>query len=286
MPVARLHDGSELDVVVNGDGPLLLLPVNPVPAEDSSADEMRRWGADPALGRTLIEGLEDMATVVAFDYEGHLLRSPKPDTLTPVNVCSDLLAIADALEGDTFAYYGYSWLALIGLQLAIRTDRISGLAMGGFPPLDGPYAAMLEVTAATHRMASQTTPTSPNRDRPPEPGDWSTVEVTMKETQARQFLTLYQNLQSFDDREALARISCPRLCFAGSEDEIEYDERWGRTKVSIAGPLRDHRDELENHGWTVHLLEGRDHMGAMQADQVLPILRPWLKDIFSGSSTS
>src|SRR5215467_5285484 len=114
---------------------------------------MRQWGADPALGQSLIKGLSDTFRVVAFDYEGQCLSRPKPDTLTPANIASDLLAAADAVGADRFAYYGYSWLALIGLQLAIRTDRLSALVTGGFPPLGGPYAAMLRVTMAAHGMA-------------------------------------------------------------------------------------------------------------------------------------
>jgi hypothetical protein len=36
------------------------------------------------------------------------------------------------------------------------------------------------------------------------------------------------------------------------------------------------RAELEALGWEVRVLEGLDHIQAMQAAQVLPILRPWL----------
>ena len=54
--------------------------------------------------------------MVAFDYEGHVLQVPKPDTLTPANLAADLLAVADAAGADRFAYYGYSWLALAGLS--------------------------------------------------------------------------------------------------------------------------------------------------------------------------
>jgi pimeloyl-ACP methyl ester carboxylesterase len=139
MPEARLHDASTIAVEVHGDGPTVLLPVNPRPVEGPQAEEMRRWGADPALGRSLIDGLGDAFRVVAFDYEGHVLQVPKPDTLTPANVVGDLLAVADAAGADRFAYYGYSWLAMSGLQLAIRTDRLAALVMGGYPPLDGPY---------------------------------------------------------------------------------------------------------------------------------------------------
>ncbi len=42
MPDARLHDGSILDVEVHGDGPTVLLAVNPRPVEGAQAEEMRR----------------------------------------------------------------------------------------------------------------------------------------------------------------------------------------------------------------------------------------------------
>jgi hypothetical protein len=62
----------------------------------------------------------------------------------------------------------------------------------------------------------------------------------------------------------------------GSADEIDYDERWGGVRVSLADPVIRRRHELEALGWQVEVLEGLDHMQAMQAAQVLPILRPWL----------
>lgn len=153
-PQARLHDASTVAVEVHGDEPTVLLAVNPRPVEGAQAEELRRWGADPALGRSLIDGLSGAFRVVAFDYEGQVLQVPKPDTLTPANAAGDLLAVADAVGADRFAYYGYSWLALGGLQLAIRTGGLAALVMGGFPPVGGPYAQMLRVTTATHELAS------------------------------------------------------------------------------------------------------------------------------------
>jgi pimeloyl-ACP methyl ester carboxylesterase len=299
MPEARLHDGSAIEVQVNGEGPALLLPVNPRPVEGPRAEELRRWGTDPALGRTLIDGLADAYRVVAFDYEGHVLQVPKPDTLTPDNVAGDLLAVADAAGAERFAWYGYSWLALAGLQLAIRTDRLTALAMGGWPPLGGPYAEMLRVTIATHDLASapssarqgaagDTTDAPASEPAPassPEELDWSTVEVTLSEAQTRQFVTLYQALQGFDDRVAQARLSCPRLCFVGSADEIDYGQRWGGVRVSIAGPLVQRRAELEALGWQVQILDGLDHTQAMQATNALPVLRPWLTAALATSAT-
>jgi pimeloyl-ACP methyl ester carboxylesterase len=236
---------------------------------------MRQWGADPSLGRSLVTGLSDAFRVVTFDYESHVLATPKPDTLTPVNVAHDVLAVADAVGADRFAYYGYSWLAAIGLQLAIRTDRLSSLVMGGFPPVDGPYPEMLQVTTAAHEMAVEAE-RSPQPAEVPQAGDWSSVSVSMSEAQTRQFVTLYRALRDFDDRAAQTRISCPRLCFVGSADEIEYGEKWGNVQVSMAGPLVERRAELEALGWEVRILDGLDHTQAMQAAQVLPIIRQWL----------
>src|ERR1700730_9646973 len=279
MPEATLHDGSTIEIEVHGSGPTLLLPVNPQPVIGPQAEQMRKYGTDPALGQSLIKGLSDAFRVVAFDYEGQCLRRPKPDTLTPANAASDLLAVADAVGADRFAYYGYSWLALIGLQLATRTDRLSALIMGGFPPLGGPYAAMLRVTTAAHEMAVEAAQTDKGvADQQPavEAGDWSNVQVTVSPDQTRQFVTLYQALQGFDDRAAQAHITCPRLCFVGSADEIQYGKSWGDVHVSLAGPIVREQAQLEDLGWDVRVLDGLDHIQAMQATQVVPILRSWL----------
>lgn len=294
MTGVRLTDGTTLEATIEGAGPAILLPVDPMPADGERADELRRWGVDPALGRHLVDGLSDRFTVVAFDYEGHLAAHPRPDNLTPMTVAADLLAVADAAGEARFAYYGYSWLALAGLQLALRTDRLSALVMGGYPPLDGPYEEMLAVTTAGHeqairmvqrRAAGETpgTATPPaesawgdSPDWDPSEFDWSTVEITLSEEQTRQYLTLYRELQGFDDRAVQDRLAVPRLCFAGSEDTIDYGESWGNVRVDLAGPLVRECNTLEALGWQVEVLEGLDHTSAMQPDAVLPIIRPWL----------
>lgn len=304
MVDVALGDGTTIDVVVEGAGPALLLSVDPVPAEGARADELRKWGVDPALGRSLIDGFSDRFRVVAFDYEGHLAAHPKPETLTPATIADDILTIADAVDASNFAWYGYSWLALSGLQLALRTHRLTALVMGGFPPIDGPYDAMLAVTAATHEEARKAAdaPDAADRDAAsaasaatgtektdthatawgddadwdPADYDWSTDELTLTEPQTRQYLTLYRALEGFDDRAAQTGLTVPRLCFAGSADTIEYGERWGGVTVDIAGPLVRERDELERLGWQVRVLESLTHISAMQPEAVLPVIRQWL----------
>jgi pimeloyl-ACP methyl ester carboxylesterase len=271
---AILHDGTSIDFEVHGpaDAPALLLPVDPAPAvEGPATEQLRAWGADPALGHSLTKGFGEHFRVIAFDYEAQLQAHPKPSTLTPDNLAADFLAVADAAEVRTFAYYGYSWLGLAGLQLAIRTDRLTALMMGGFPPMDGPYEAMLQVTEATHEMAG-----IPASETPVEPGDWDSAEVAMSKEQTQQFVTLYQNLRYFDDHTVDVR--CPRLCIVGSSDNIQYGDRWRNAYVSIGGAVERNRSRLQELGWTVHLLPGLDHMQAMHADKILAVAEPWLRD--------
>jgi pimeloyl-ACP methyl ester carboxylesterase len=285
MPHATLHDGATLDVrVLTGEddgAPAVLLPVRTDPFDDAQAAAMRAWGAEPDLGHTLATRLAHAGfRVVTADYEGHLAAHPKPTTLTADTVAADLLAVADAAGAERFAYYGYSWLALSGLQLALRTDRLTALAMGGYPPLDGPYDAMLAVTRAAHELATaprDSPAAEPAIEPGTEPGDWGSVEMTASAEQTRQYVTLYESLAGFDDRRSLG-LQVPRLAFAGADDDIAYGPGWGDVDVVIAGALRARRGELEGHGWRVELLPGRDHMSAMRTDAVLPLLLPWLTD--------
>ncbi|MEU4240641.1 alpha/beta hydrolase [Actinoplanes sp. NPDC026619] len=277
MPTARLHDDAPIEVTVLGDGPAVLLPVRTRVIEGQEAEQMLAWGADPALGHRLVTGLAAAGfRVIAADYEGHLAEHPKPRTLNASTLATDLLAIADAggAEGG-FAYYGYSWLALAGLQLSVRTDRLTALAMGGFPPLGGPYAAMLEVTRATYRAAVANAENPPAPSAAPEPGDWDSADLTLSPDQTRQYLSLYESLQSFDDAAAeLPPI--PRLAFAGERDTIVYGPKWGNAVVDLAGPLTTRRAELAARGWRVEVVPAADHMSAMQAAVVLPLLTGWL----------
>lgn len=269
---AKLHDGSKIEAEVSGAGPTILLPVSLVSLDGKEAEEKRKWGVDPALGRHFIEGLNDKFTVVAFDYEGHRMAHPAPDTLTADNITNDILAVADAAGAKTFAYYGYSWLALCALQLGIRTDRLWAVIMGAFPPIDGPYKAMWAVTKATYDMALH-----PEATAPKDPDNiWDAAELSISTDQTKQFFTLYDALQNFDDRAVQSKLNCPRLCFAGTADKQEYSERWGGVTVDMAAPLVKHADELQKYGWDIQVLDGLDHISAMQPANALPVIRPWL----------
>ncbi|MFF1253537.1 alpha/beta hydrolase [Pseudarthrobacter sp. NPDC058329] len=276
---AVLHDGSIIQVTIHGDGPALLLPARLEPHPPAEAETLRRWGGDPDLGPALVVGLSGSNRVIVADYEGHRMAQPAALTLTPDNLAADLLAIADAGGADAFGYYGYSWLALAGLQLALRTNRLRALAMGGFPPKDGPYRSMLAVTRAAHTASTQPPDPSAVAVEDAEPGDWDAVAVQTTEAQTRQFVTLYEALQDFDDGAAPVPPGLFRLAFAGSDDQIDYSPQWGGVRVSLGEPLARHLDELTAAGWEIHVLPGLDHLGAMHSSVVLPILTGWLRKV-------
>jgi hypothetical protein len=93
--------------------------------------------------------------------------------------------VADVMSVQSFWLYLYSWGGVVGLQLATRTPRVSALAIGGWPPLGAPYSEM------------------PN----------GTAERTI-------YSHFYDALVNWAEREAVARIRCPRMAFAGSNDIV------------------------------------------------------------------
>ena len=223
----------------------------------------------------------DKFQILYFDYEGHRLQQPNPENLTPENIVKDLITIADEMNVKKFSYYGYSWLALVGLQLAIRTDRLESLIMGGFPPIDGPYKEMMVVTKKTYEQAldNQNSPAINEHDPiEPENFEWDNIQVKIDTNQTKQFVTMYKNLIEFDDREIQHKLVIPRLAFAGEKDTIVYGENFGSVTVDIIGILQKNKKELEHLGWDIEIINGNDmdHTKAMQPATVLPSIKHWL----------
>ncbi|WP_368653006.1 alpha/beta hydrolase [Ornithinibacillus sp. 4-3] len=261
-----------------------MLPIAKESVYGCEAENLKMWGVDPQLGERFVNGLSDEFKVLYFDYEGHLLRNPNPDHLTPENIVRDFLLIADEMGVDHFSYYGYSWLALSGLQLAIRTDRLESLIMGGFPPLDGPYEEMLVVTNKTYEQSISNQNTydysnfTDSENKTPDEFDWENVEIKMNPGQTKQFVTLYQNLVNFNDQSIQILLTIPRLSFVGEKDTIVYGDNFGGVTVDIVGLIERNKKELGQLGWDVEVLQGEemDHTKAMQPDYVLPLIKEWL----------
>ncbi|WP_413028900.1 alpha/beta fold hydrolase [Paenibacillus taichungensis] len=287
----KMKNGSELEVGLTGnpDRKVIMLPIAKKSVTGQEAETLKLWGVDPELGAEFIAGLSDEFQILHFDYEGHYMAHPYPEHFTSEYITQDLLRIADQMNVKRFSYYGYSWLALVGLQVAIRTNRLESLIMGGFPPYKGPYEEMRVVTARTYEAALKQHgklehepegQASMNSEQMcPEEVDWDNIQIQIDPAQTKQFVTMYQSLLDFDDQLIQDQLSIPRLTFAGEKDTIVYGEKFGNVTVDIAGRLQKNKKILENFGWTVEIIKGADmdHTKAMQPSTVLPIILPWLK---------
>ncbi len=252
--IITLNDGSKLEAGLTGNpaNKVIMLPIAKKPVFGEEAETLKMWGVDPELGRHFVEGLSDIFQVLHFDYEAICLPIPSPICSHPGTLHMIFLRIADEMQVNTFSYYGYSWLALAGLQLAIRTKRLDSLIMGGFPPYEGPYQEMLTVTAKTYEQAMQHQQTSASDDnshyeahRSPDEFDWDNAKISIDPNQTKQFYTMYQNLMDFDDTKVQDRLLFPKLAFAGEQDSIVYGRNFGDVTVDIIGRLEKKRGSIE-----------------------------------------
>ena len=168
-------------------------------------------------------------------------------SLTADRVCADILAVADAAGVDRFAWFGFSFGSVVGLQLASRTSRLSALVCGGWPPLGGQYAETLAY-----------------------------VEAEAAQGRATPALTFYRSIRGWPEREAVSKFACPRMAFAGNKDEFVAG---AATRIRIGPLIAEHRAELERMGWTVQLIDGFGHELGGRPDVVMPIVGRFLDPI-------
>lgn len=208
-----------------------------------------------------LDRLTDTYRVLLLDYPNiGGSTSPPPNEMTAQRVCSDLLATADAAGFGNFVYWAYSWGAAAGLQLASRSDRLSALAIGGWPPLGGQYRDILN--AARSQV-----------DDPPE-----SARVVLREpAQYAQWVTFYESVLDWPEERAVASIDCPRMVVFGGQGDVDP----GGEDIRIAGTLRERRHELERLGWKVHEIPERDHSVCLDPSAVVPPVRAFLDAVLS-----
>jgi pimeloyl-ACP methyl ester carboxylesterase len=200
--------------------------------------------------------LTDRYRVLRVDYPSiGGSRDIAPHDLTADRVCADLLTVASAAGFDRFTYWGYSWGAAVGLQLAARTHRLKALVLGGWPPLGAPYAAILQATQ--HKQAD------------PEP---SSMKVLRSKEQYRQWATYYRSMIDWVEADSVARISVPKMVFFGGDGDLVE----AGIPIPIASIIRQQRATLERQGWHVHEIAGQGHGVCMAPELVVPHVRAFL----------
>jgi pimeloyl-ACP methyl ester carboxylesterase len=203
-----------------------------------------------------LDRLTDRYRVLRVDYPSiGGSRDIAPEDLTAERVCADLLAVATAAGFDRFAYWGYSWGAAAGLQLAARTDRLTALVLGGWPPLGAPYDGILRATRL--------------KQADPEP---SSLKVLRSKAQYRQWETYYASMRDWPEAESVARIRVPKMVYFGGEGDLVE----AGIPIRIASIIREHRLTLERQGWTVHEIDGQGHGVCMAPELFVPAVRAFL----------
>jgi len=252
---AVMADGDHIDFEVFGDdGPFVFLgpQIYLTPMIPDMAPMIRGY----------INGLEDRYRVIVADWpRGMGGSSPaKSSSMTWQNAIRDIHAIADAAGAERFAWWGYSFGAAVGLQLAPRSDRLTALVCGGFPPLWQPLSDLLFVV---RRMASGRVQLPENVADVPE----------MDPEYYLQSVAFYESVAGHDDVAALADISCPSMVFHDVNDSLEM----AGLEHRLAARTRAAEDELKEAGWEVVWIDtGMAHMAMMNAQACLGAFVPFL----------
>lgn len=212
--------------------------------------------ASAALLAGYLDRLADRYRVLLVDYPGiGRSRDILPAPMTADRVCSDLLGVATAAGFERFAWWGYSWSGAVGLQLATRSDRLTALAIGGWPPLDAPYASLLR--ASRGRVGNVPA---------------SAMAILRSAAQYAQWPQFYASIEGWPETAAVEAIGCPRMVYFGADGDLVEDGEM----VPIASTIRGTRDRLQALGWTVLEIPGRGHDVCLSPELVVPPVRAFL----------
>lgn len=248
---AIMSDGDHIEFEVFGDeGPFVFLGPQfyLTPAMPEMAPVIQAY----------IDALSDRYRVILANWPRGLGNSSpaRPSSLSCDNAINDIHAIADAAGADQFAWFGYSFGAAFGLQLARCNKRVSAFVCGGFPPLWQPNSDMLGV--ARRQVASQL--------KAPEA---AVMDVDI----ARQGVAFYESIIDRDESQDLLDISCPRLVFHDEDDIFEG----GGLKHDLSMRTRESEAELKELGWEIAWVKtGFGHLAPGNPQACLEAFAPFL----------
>lgn len=206
-----------------------------------------------------LDALTDRYRVVLADYP-NIGKStvPAANEMTIERVCADMLSVADAADFERFAWWGGTFGAIVGLNLAARTDRLSAVVSAGWPPLDAPYAEMLRGAQA-------------NLANPPE----HARVILRSPAQYSQWVTFYASLQDWPEADAVAGIRCPRLVVYGANAESSV----GDIPLHLGATVRNNCSRLEALGWRVVEVADADAALILQPARLVPVVKGWLDSV-------
>lgn len=260
MPYATADDGAELYYEVHGSGPAFFMSqhwyASPVPMAMSKKHKAQ-----------YLSYFTDAYSVIMWDPRG-MGRTKKANDGEAGSlgiggirrITADHLAVVDAAGFDTFAYTGYSWGGSTGIRMALETDRISALMIGGWPVLGAPWKTLLDTVTGNGKRGFEAGQKKPGR--------WAGA------------IEFYAESLAWDEREHLSAITCPRMNYVAENDESQMPWGLGRlmgiTPVPLAQPLRDHEQTLITDGWEIRWLPPEGHGIVRKPELVAPVLRAFL----------
>jgi pimeloyl-ACP methyl ester carboxylesterase len=252
--IAKALDGAEIHFETYGDRSKPAILMGPHFYVSRSADDefsTDRW----------IEALQPDFFLIMADYPRGIGRTGHPQRLayTPDLAAREYELIADSAGVGRFGWLGYSFGAAMGVQVACRSARVTGLAAGGFPPLNAPFQELVEI----HREWTQA-------GQLPDLIDPGVIESA---------IAFYQSLISWPERDEIPKLTMPKLVFMGDADGTSGEPG----TLPLAHILRTVENELRALGWRIEWLKSHDHMSAIQPDASLSLVREFFLESLEAS---
>ena len=256
---AVMGDGDHIEFQVFGDGgPFVFLGPHaylspPVPQFRSMVEGY-------------VTGLKDRYRVILANWPRGVGKSSpaRADSLTWQQAVDDIHRIADAAGADRFAWWGYSFGAAVGLQLAPRSERLSALVCGGFPPLWQPLSEMLSLTRSTAKASARL----PDNDA--------------RHAMDQQAVTFYESVAGYDEARGLEQIRCPRLVFHDVADTLDLSG----FVLDLAARTRAVESKLQSLGWETAWVEtGQGHLAFLDPEKCLAAFAPFLDKHLLGKTS-
>jgi 3-oxoadipate enol-lactonase len=196
--------------VVEGDGPPLVL-------SSSLGTTHRMW--DPNAG-----ALAQRFRVVRYDHPGHGESPPGPRTIA--GLAREVLALADELELDRFAFCGLSLGGMVGMWLgASAPERLERLVLCCTAPRLPPAQQWLDRAASVRAHGVESIADSVvSRWFTPRFPDVAPWRELLASTPAEGYARCCEAIAAMDLRDELRRIKVPTTVIFGRDDPVTGDE--------------------------------------------------------------